>query len=129
MVVDAEDRTEIQIEMDGYRRTDEPIAVVGPKGEASAPGVVELELGPVDEMAVAIAEDRIAVAQVDELLALLVEIVLQCVAFETEVEAKTRIVEEPFPFVVAVGLASNAEVGPIHRVIGIVREGNVIAVT
>ena len=119
MVVEAEDRSKIQIEMDGQRCADESIAIVGPIREATAPSVVELELWTIDNVAVAITENGIAVAQIDGCLAIVVDEAIHAVVLETEVEAYVGVVEIGFPTFFSIGLTAYADVGTIHRTVGI----------
>ena len=128
LVVEPEDGAEVEVEVHGDGRTHQTVVALGPVGHADAPSVVELELGPVDEVAVAEAEHRVAVAQVDGLLAFLVEVVLHRVVFEAEGHADVWVVEETLPVFRAVGLVANADVGAKHGVVGIDGEGDMVGI-
>ena len=95
----------------------------GPVGHADAPGVVELELGSVDDVAVAVAKHGVTVAQVDDLLAFFIEVVFHRVMLEAEVDTDKGVVEELLPGLRAVGLSSEADVGAIYGVVGVDGQG------
>ena len=129
LVVEAEHGAEVEVEVHCHRRAHQAVVALGPVGHADAPGVVELELRPVDDVSVAVAEHGVAVAQVDDLLALLVEVVLHRVVLEAEVDADKRVVEELLPGLRAVGLSPEADIGAIHGVVGVDGQGQMMGIT
>ena len=92
--------------MDGQGCADEPIAVVGPKGETATPSVVELKLWMIDDVAIAIPENGIAVAQIDGGLVIDVEKAVHAVMLETEVKTYVGIIEIGLPIFFSIGLTT-----------------------
>ena len=128
MLAKAEYRAEIQGEMYGERCADEAVAAVGPIGKPDAPSVVELEVFPAYEVAVAKAVGRVAVSQSDESLRHAIEVVLHGVVLETESKAEVGVVEPLLPSLFSCGLPSEAKVGFMHGIVRKVGEGDVLAV-